>query len=325
MTTDHPIDELVHRLTPRLTEPGGSAGPDGPAAQALRARIVATPRTETASASATASAATPAVTPARRVRPVRRGALVGVGIAAAVAGAVVATGALSPSSTPTGPAPAAADVLDITTEGDLVVARVSDPDADPERYAAEFAEHGLDVDLRLVPASPTVVGTVVYLDDNADGTGTDERPVETIEAPGACLPGGGGGCPVGIRIPANYTNRIDVVFGRQAEPGESYDSSTDAFAPGEALEGLELEGLTVGEVKDVIAERDQVLAEYRYMPAGSSSTESPDADEVPDDWYVYDVSLSGPGEVLAFVGPTADEPAPTPSENDPVTVPIPDE
>jgi hypothetical protein len=58
------------------------------------------------------------------------------------------------------------------------VAHVSDPIADPARYAAEFVDHGLDVDLSPVPASPTVVGTVICVES--------DRAVEVIDAPGEC-------------------------------------------------------------------------------------------------------------------------------------------
>ena len=326
MTTDRPVDELVRRLAPRFAEPGGPTGysgphrgsdgrnpdltapvlpgPDSPAARALRAGIVASPRPAPARR-AHVTARTPG---GGRSPRARRGALVGLGLATLVAGGILMSSALGPPSAPTGPAAVAADALSITTEGDLVVARVSDPAADPARYAAEFAEHGLDVDLTLVPASPSAVGTVIYLDENATATGTDDRPVEAIESPGECHPGGGGACPVGIRIPAGYTNRIEVTFGREAASGEPYDATNDASAPGEALEGLDLTGLRVAEARDLIAGRDQEATEYRTLNPGTAETVAVDAGDVPGDWYVHAVSLWAPGEVLVHVGPD-DEPA----------------
>ncbi len=265
---------------------------------------------------ATGHGPTSGLAPTGRRRPVRRLVLVGAPVAAGIAAVAIV---LSPSS-PTGPRPAEAHALEISTEGDLIVARVSDPDADPARYAAEFAEHGLDVDLRLVPASPSAVGTVVYLDANADVTGTDDRPVEVIEAPGECETPGGGECPVGIRIPEDYGNRVDIAFGRAAEPGETYDASNGATAPGEALDGLDLTGMRVADAVAVLEERGQTATQFRAFSPDSPETLTPSADEVPGDWYVHAAVLDAPGEVMLFVGESPEPARPQPPAIPPTSV-----
>lgn len=297
-------DQLVRRLAPDVVvTDGGADDPRHPTVHQLRTAITATPASATAVADGTGALTTTVIDDAPTALRRGRRWLVAVP-AAVVAGAaavVLAAVVLSPSS-PSGPRPAQADVLDITTEGDLVVARVSDPSADPARYAAEFAAHGLDVDLRLVPASPTAVGTVVYLEA---GTG-----VEVIEAPDQCTTPGSGTCPVGIRIPAGHSEHIEVVFGRAAEPGETYQASNEATAAGEALAGLDVRGQRVTDVLDLLSERGQRAAQFRMLSATSSQTLELSADEVPGDWYVHSVSLWAPGEVMLFVGETPQPPVP---------------
>ena len=299
MTNDHRIDQLVRELSPDVA-PRGADEPTSSTARELRSAIMSEPRT----APATGHGPTRRLAATEGRRRVRRMALVGAPVAAGIAAAAIV---LSPSS-PTGPRPAEAHALEISTEGDLVVARVSDPEADPARYAAEFAEHGLDVDLRLVPASPSAVGTVVHLDADADVTGSDDRPLEVIEAPGECTSPGGGDCPVGIRIPKDYENRVEIAFGRAAEPGEAYEATGGATAPGEALDGLDLTGMRVAEAVAVLEERGQEATQFRAFSPDSPETLTPSADEVPGDWYVHAADLYAPGEVVLFVG---ESPEPT--------------
>jgi hypothetical protein len=310
MTRNAEIEELVRRLAPRITHvPADDLHTSTTTAKELLTMITTQPPDE----SEVPIAGRPRPggrRSGRGGRPARRRLLVGAPIAIGVAVAAVAAVVLAPSSpTGPGPAPASADALEITSDGDLVVARVSDPDADPSRYAAEFAERGLDVRLRLIPASPTAVGAVIYLDSNASGTGTDERDVEVIDAPGECRTGGGA-CPVGIRIPDDYGNTVDVAFGRQAEPGESYDATNAADAPGEALAGVDVAGQRVSQAVDVLAQNGQRATEFHRLVPGTAETVVVPADEVPGDWYVYEVSLRAPGEVTLDVGDTPERPRP---------------
>lgn len=312
-----PIDRLVAGLRPEV-DASHRLDPAAPAARELRSMIP------------THSQETPMVLSPRRKR-----LLVAAPITAALAvGGVAATALLAPSdeggsALPLGPEPAAAAVLDVSVEDGVVVAEVLDPTADAEDYAAEFAEHGLDVTLRFSPASPTVVGNLVHLDSDMTGEGTDERDVEVVTSPGDCTPQGGG-CPVGVRIPEDYGNRVEVVFGREPAPGEHYGATNDATAPGEALEGVEPAGMTVGELRDALAGIDQEIAGFRQLverpcdeaepgptarpsavpggpeeadPSGGLCGETLEfgADEVGDDAVVEDVTLHAPGEVTVFV------------------------
>ncbi|WP_017572677.1 hypothetical protein [Nocardiopsis halotolerans] len=268
-----PIDRVVAGLRPEV-DASHQLDPAAPAARELRS-LITTQSQETTMA----------------LSPRRKRLILAAPVAAALAvGGVAATALLAPaddggSVLPVGPEPAAADVLDVSVEEGVVVAEVLDPTADAEAYAAEFAEHGLDVTLRFVPASPTVVGNLVYLDGNMAGEGTDERDVEIVTSPGECT-SQGGGCPVGVRIPEDYGNPVEVVFGREPGEGELYESVNAATAPGEALEGMEPVGMTVGELRDALAGIDQEIAAFRKpvqepCDGSANGTDAPDADGEP--------------------------------------------
>ncbi|GAA4909939.1 hypothetical protein [Streptomonospora salina] len=307
------VDPLIAELRPRV---GASEelDPARPAARELLASIVEEEQE-------------PTVAPNRTTRRL----LIAVPAAAALAAGAVAATALMPTSAPGPVAPQEAAALEIDVEDGLVVAEVKDPAADPERYAEEFSAHGLDVDLKLVPASPTQVGTLTYMDQNMSGEGTDDRDVEVIESPENCTPNGV--CPVGVRIPEDYGNTVELAFGRVPKDDEKYRTTNSPTAPGEALEGVDIVGMTVAEAKDVLADHDQRVAEYRVrreQPEGAEGTRaapspSPGADassqppaegdeagstvvekaeDVPGDHYVRDVSLWAPGEVMLKVDET---------------------
>jgi hypothetical protein len=192
---------------------------------------------------------------APRLAAKRRGWLIGIPLAAGLAAAVVVLTGLIPGRLPapghrTRPAagsestgPVSAQALSFITSDGSITVIVRDPLADSARYRAEFAAHHLNITLKLVPASPSLVGTVVYTGESG---GADITP---ITARGRCYTGGGGSaCPVGVRIPADFRGQAELVFGRAARPGELYESTAPATAPGEVMHGLRFQGLTVARV-----------------------------------------------------------------------------
>jgi hypothetical protein len=227
--------------------------------------------------------------PARR----RRVLLFGVPLAAAAAAAaaVVVPGLSSPHK---------ADVrlaaLSFSTQGKYLVVKVRDPYADPKRYAKEFAAHHINVRLRLVPASPSIVGTVVAMEG---GEG-----IQTITAKGECWSGGGGyACPVGVRIPLGYHREASVVFGRPARPGEQYNSTTSAFAAGEALHCVDVRGRTVPEALALLRRHKVTPAVFNYEARPGWFENTADRKKIPDAWYVTDAEPWAAGQVQLFVQP----------------------
>jgi hypothetical protein len=187
------------------------------------------------------------IAPARRGH--RRRWPVVVAVAATVAALLFALPALLPSNAPGGAHRAAAAVA-FRTQGRYIVAVIKDPVADGEELKAEFAEHGLDISLQLLPVSPSFVGKFVFEGDS----GTEGGPaIETLYDPdAACTTPGGSQCPIGLRIPLDFQGHADLGLGRAAEPGEEYVSANDAFAPGEALHDSGLRGMTVHDALRVL-------------------------------------------------------------------------
>lgn len=219
---------------------------------------------------------------------------IGLPVAAALAIALLVVTSLGRPGQRVGPVtvgPPAAQALSFSRHGGGFTVIVRDPLADPARYRAEFARYHLNITLKLVPASPSLVGALVYLSGD----------VTPITAHGRCYTGGGGAaCPVGVRVPANFHGQAEVVFGRAARPGEQYESTASAFAPGEVLHGMRISGDRVARVLALLRHRDVTVRWFNYAHRGYARN----LRSVPGTWFVYDAVPWAPGQVLLFVGPS---------------------
>ena len=256
--------------------------------------------------------------PVSRARStIRRRWLIGTPIAVGLAAALLVAALIGRPGDRVGPilvGPAKAEALVFTRHGHYIDVRVRNPVADPRRYRAEFRAHGLDITLKLVPASPSLVGTVVFFDGSS--------AIKVITAKGACRTGGGGDiCPVGLRIPVDYRGAANLAFGRAARPGERYETTASATAPGEALHGLRLRGLKVSAALALLSARHVTAPVFHVTTAqGEGKLVSPS--KVPLTWYVYDADPWAPGQVMLSVGQSR-QPAPpaAPSPGQPVPTP----
>jgi hypothetical protein len=190
---------------------------------------------------------------ARRRRRLRRLTI------AAAAAAVLIVAASFGAAQLLRPSSAQASVQFAQDDG-YIVATVRDPFAAEQQLRAAFAAHGLDIDLRLVPVSPSIVGSVVYLDGNG---------IETLL--GTRYDGPKGEQPVGLRIPADFKGHASIVLGRPAKPGETYVSAGDAFAPGEALDGVDLVGMTVADAARLLQRMGLAVSWRVDVPASDGS------------------------------------------------------
>jgi hypothetical protein len=255
-----------------------------------------------------------ASTAGARPRPRRRGWLIGAPLAAGLAAAVVAIASLGspahqarpsagknrpPATTNKAPT-TQAQVLSFVRHGGYIIVKVRNPLADPARYNAEFAAHHLHIRLTLVTASPSLVGTLVYT-----GQSQGSSPITPITARGRCFTGGGGSaCPVGVRVPVDFHGSAVLTFGRAARPGEKYETTASAFAPGEVMHGMSVQGQTVAQVLAALRARHVTVPVFNTIRKNIGVS----LHHVPGGWYVYDATPWAPGQVMLFVGQTRTQP-----------------
>ncbi|WP_214327521.1 hypothetical protein [Nonomuraea sediminis] len=189
-----------------------------------------------------------------------------------------------------------AEALAFTRNGDYIDVRIIDPDADPKRYRSEFAAQGLDVDLRLEPASPSLVGRMINASIEGETTVTSNghlvSKIKEIDDESGC---GNTWCKAGVSIPVDLKKHVNFTFGRAARPGERYELAGDPTARGEILEGIDLQNKTVAEVKRMVEERHATIQRYYGAEPEDSGSQSWDYEShvlrpetIPDTWYVHE-------------------------------------
>jgi hypothetical protein len=219
----------------------------------------------------------------RARRPVVLISSLGVVAAVAVAAWLIVSSATQPQA-------AAAGVAFRTGADGDIVATVTDPFAAKGELNAAFAEHGLDITVNLLPVSPSLVGTVVSISDS--GGASAIQPLQG----GRCVTGGGG-CSIRLRIPATFTGQGDITLGRPAKPGETYESTASAFAPGEVLHCSGLRGARVATALPIL-QRDKLTVQWREQSTGAFNATAPTRD------YIRDADPSAPGTVIIWTQPT---------------------
>ncbi len=241
-------------------------------------------------------------------------------VALAVAGAMLIAGLVGRPGQHVGPInvgpPNAKAALTFTRHGHYIDVFVNNPYADQKKYDAEFKAHGLKIKLDLVAASPSVVDTIVYFGVTGNFSG-----VKVITSNGRCHTGGGGSkCPIGFRVPVDFHGSADLAFGRPARPGERYEATVSAFAPGEALHGLHIIGHRLGAVLALMRTRDVTVAEYHTLVHGNRDVV---IHKVPLNWFVYDATMWARGKAMLEVGKTKHQHIGRPSPGTPVPTPSP--
>ena len=168
-----------------------------------------------------------------------------------------------------------------------IVATVTDPYAAQSALDAAFKAAGLDITVTLVPVSPSIVGTVVALSEGANSS-----QIESLGG-GACVTGGGG-CPIGVKVPDNFSGSGSITIGRAAQPGESYDATASAFAPGEVLHCSGLLGAQVSSALAQIAS-DGITAQWSHTDASGATTAN--GTPPPGSYYIWDATSMSAGTV----------------------------
>jgi hypothetical protein len=186
-----------------------------------------------------------------RKRRLVRGWRIVIPVAGACAAAAVALAvfASSPAGTPVGP-PIAQAVSFSTAPNGWIVAKVTDPLAAQKTLDADFAEHHLDITLKLIPVGPSLVGTVL---SSGEGQGSPNEPAKgAIQALDSHCGAAEVQCQVGVKIWEGFTGTGEIDLGRAAQPGERYVYANSYFAPGEVLHCSGLAGAPVSDLAAVL-------------------------------------------------------------------------
>lgn len=285
---DEQQDRLIRLLSPELRIPRSVSEPTGPAADELRQLILGVSTVSTVADIAKQQDVQPTRAAAPRKSWIQRWRLALAVPAVAGLGALAfAVTAVLPESAPVGPEPAQANTLQVTRTNSYLDIKILDPVADPQRYKAELARHGLNIDLKLAPAAPDQVGRVIFQED-------DGASIKTVEAPGDCS--ANGNCSVAVRVPLDYKGYAQIVFGRTPKPGETVEGDAPVLTDQQKADLKALEGKRVSEVRQLLTARGQT-ATYRV---GSDNREAT-ADQVPASWYVYDVAPLANNVVVLWV------------------------
>jgi hypothetical protein len=201
---------------------------------------------------------------------------IGACAAATVAVAVFANSPVG-THTPLGPPPAQAVSFSNTPNG-WIIAKVTDPLAAQKTLDADFAEHHLNITLKLIPVGPSLVGTV--LSQAYDSQPPKAPKGGSIQALDSHCGAAAVLCQVGVKIWEGFTGQGEIDLGRAAQPGEHYVYAPSVFAPGEILHCSGLVGAPVSDLSTVLQAHGWTVAVWNYSnktvsapPAGSYISE----------------------------------------------------
>ena len=216
-------------------------------------------------------------------------------LACAAVAAVLTTGSA------VNPAPADAVSFRTSPNGDLL-ASVTDPFATRTRLNGAFAKQGLHITIRLIPASPSAVGRVMYM------TLSSSRgpQIEPLREGDRCT-SGDTDCAIGLRIPKGFTATATIGLGRPARAGETYESGGSAFAPGELLHCSGLLGATVARTLPVLERHKLTIQWMEDIEVASRhsgvSSRARTVTDPPASYYVWGANLSSHGHIIVQIEP----------------------
>jgi hypothetical protein len=259
------IDNLV-----RAIDLAPHAPDQGPGARDLRAAIMATPP------------------PRNRLSWLSGGGALGLGrarwpvlISAVTAVAVaVAIGVGLPSG---GPATEYANAaVSITKADDYFSVTITDPTADHQRFEEAFRAVGLNVTVKVIPAAPDAVGTLIGPIVPKGFKWHGSIGVQSVTPCASAFCGK-------VWMPADFPDRVVFGVGRPAKPGEPY-AGNPAYDPSgeESLDGYTVRGKTVAAVRTEVHRR-RLKVGYRLLwthPDGGFFDQTVPADRIKDGWIV---------------------------------------
>ncbi|MEV4112930.1 hypothetical protein [Nonomuraea sp. NPDC049695] len=249
----------------------------------------------------------PALEPAparRRLMPTPRRALLGLAVAAALAGAIV----VGPSLFGASEQVYASQAVTIDRVGDEYAFYFTEGDPDPAELKKAFHKVGLDnLTVKLIPVSPRQPPGSVFgfeaSDHGAKATFSGDSCPERVED-----------CLTAFSVTADIKGPAEVRLGRPAKPGEKYAYPADAGWPGEALEGVKLQGLSAAEAARVVREHHLKVSYGLDWPLRNGDTGTRFEEDVPvsridPGWQVATAETFNDGVIVLHVVP---DPSATP-------------
>ncbi|MEU7831970.1 sigma-70 family RNA polymerase sigma factor [Nonomuraea sp. NPDC049129] len=233
--------------------------------------------------------------PAPRARRTRWRPLIVLPIAAALAGAGWS------ATVVLGATPAAA--LDIKDEGDHYLIEVKDLYANSEVYETQLNDSGLDISLKVVPVSPSLVGEI-----SPDTPGWSGGPfpyadkIKTIDRPEGC--DFSRSCPIGLTIAKDFTGKAEIKLGRKGRPGEEYQAVAGLHDRGEPLHCKPFYNRRVGEVRGSLAALGISITDFSIKKPGQRGEDAEVSTSVPDSMYVTGGGMSELGKAFLVVSET---------------------
>jgi hypothetical protein len=221
----------------------------------------------------------------------------------AAAAAVLIAVVVAISQVVLSPGHAEARGVHIVRSGGYIEATIDDPTAPTASMQAAFDEASLNITVSVLPSSPSVAGTIEFMDVPAsfepiyggscisDGALTDSG--ELIRTP----------CVIGMRVPADFSGYASIQVNGTPPAGQPYETMADAFAPGEVLHCTGIGGMTVAEAVPILQGLDVTPIWHVY--AGGDIVDEASV----DNFFIRDAIPDSLGMVSLFVQP--DPPSPS--------------
>jgi hypothetical protein len=240
----------------------------------------------------------------RRLLPAPRRALLGLAVAAALAGAIV----VGPSLFRASEQVYASQAVTIDRVGDEYAFYFTEGDPDPAELKKAFHKVGLDnLTVKLIPVSPRQPGSVFGFeksDPDAKATFSGDSCPERVED-----------CITAFSVTADIEGPAEVRLGRPAKPGEKYAYPADAGWPGEALAGVNLQGRSAAEAARVVREHHLKVSYALDWPLRNGDKGWRVEEDVPGSridpgWQVTTADTYNDGVIVLHVvpGPSATPP-----------------
>lgn len=185
-------------------------------------------------------------------------------------------------------------------EKGYISAVFTDPVAAKAEIDAAFARRGFDIHVSLVPASPSLVGTVGTMSESPLA---QQHEIKTLNSTGCWTEGGGLRCPIGLLIPKDFAGHASIEVGQVAQPGEKYELGNQAFFPGENLHCSGIAGMTVEQAMPVLQDLG-VRVMWRSMDRSIDDVRGIDPSAVAHQYVQYDGVTVASGLDWVWVSPT---------------------